>query len=268
MEQFKIIRIFTLIISVLICLVSWQGLVSPEIYDRETDLWAAQTIEQDMINLYIVPFYLLCSFRITRKHNYFALIWTGITSYFVYTFFIYCFDIQFNRLFILYVLILGFSVYSLFFLFYTYGDKIRVSHKQSLQYRITGGYFILIAVLFCEAWLSIIIPANLLNQVPENLEQLPTNPVHVLDLAIVLPGIFLGGILLIRKKKLGYLLAPVILTFSLLMQMTIVLLMLFLNDHGLNTPAGFIWLTFSMALISLTLLLFNFKANHADIYEQ
>ena len=261
MAQLKTIRILSLIISVLICLTSWQGLIYTETYIRETELWAAQARGQDLINLYIIPFYLLSGLLISRKENYFGLIWTGISCYFIYTFLIYCFDVQFNRMFLFYVLILGLSIYSLFILLYSYGSKFQVSKTGSFIDQLTGGYFIFLAVLFCGAWLSVILPANLLNTSPDNLEQLPTNPVHVLDLSVVLPGIFIGGILLIRKKKLGYFLAPVILTFSLLMQLTIGVLMLFLNDYGQNTPQELIWFIFTMALISFSLLIYSLQKN-------
>lgn len=265
MKQLRTIRILSLIISVLICLTSWQGLVSPETYVKETALWAAQATGQDLINLYIIPFYLLCGLLINRKENYFGLLWTGISCYFIYTFLIYCFDVQFNRMFLFYVLILGLSIYSLFFMLYSSSNKFRVSKASSFLDQLTGGYFLFIAILFCGAWLSVILPANLLNTIPDNLEKLPTNPVHVLDLSIVLPGIFIGGILLIRKKKLGYFLAPVILTFSLLMQLTIGVLMLFLSNHGQNTSPEFIWIIFILALISLFLLVYHLRNNHAEL---
>jgi len=112
MEQFKIVRRLSLVTTALICLTSWQGLISPETYAKETELWTAQARGQDLINLYIIPFYLLSGLLINRKEKYFALIWTGINCYFIYTFLIYCFDIQFNRMFLFYVLILGMTVYS------------------------------------------------------------------------------------------------------------------------------------------------------------
>lgn len=265
MEQHKIIRRLSLIISALICLTSYQGLISPGIYANETELWMAQAKGQDLINLYIVPFYLLCGLLINRKEKYFALIWIGISCYFIYTFLIYCFDIHFNRMFLFYIVILGLAIYSLFFLLYSYRNKIPVSREKSFLNQLTAGYFIFTSVLFCGAWLSVIIPANILNATPPDIEMLPTNPVHVLDLSIVLPGIFIGGILLIRQKQLGYFLAPVILTFSLLMQLTIGILMLFLSDHGQQTPSELIGFIFILALISLILLVSNLRNNHVNI---
>jgi hypothetical protein len=196
---------------------------------------------------------------ITWKKTYSPLIWVGITFYYIYTFLIYCFDIRFNRLFLLYTLILGLTIYSLVFLLYAYRNKFQVTKSNSLLSQLTGGYFIFIAVLFYGIWFSEIILANLLNTEPNNLEQLPTNPVHVLDMCIVLPGIFISGILLIQKTELGYFLAPVILTFSLMMELTIGILLIIFSNHGQENNIGFICFIFCLAFISLALLFFNLK---------
>jgi hypothetical protein len=61
MEQLNVIRSFSFIIAVLITITSWQGLISPEIYAKETAHWATQAMGQDLINLCIVPIYLSIS---------------------------------------------------------------------------------------------------------------------------------------------------------------------------------------------------------------
>lgn len=261
MKQLRAIRIFSLLITALICLTSWQGLFSSGVYDGETELWAAQAQGQDLINLYIIPFYLLSSLLISRRENYFGLIWTGISCYFIYVFLIYCFDIRFNRLFLFYVAILALTCFSVIFFLYSYRGKYTPPKTHTFHHQLTGGYFIFISLLFAGLWLTDILPAILFKHAPKDLEMLPTNPVHVLDLSMVLPGIFIGGILLIRNHKLGYFLAPVILTFSALMQATIVVLMLFLREHGKNTPSEFMWFILILALISCYLLLSNLKHN-------
>lgn len=259
MKKTRIFQILTLIIALLICLTSWQGLISSETYAKETPDWAIQAMGQDLINICIIPFYLLSALFITREKTYSPLIWIGITCYFIYTFLIYCFDIHFNRLFLLYTLILGMTIYSLVFLLYAYRNKFRMTKSNSLLSQLTGGYFIFIAVLFYGIWFSEILLANLLNTTPKGLEQLPTNPVHVLDMCIVLPGIFISGILLIRKTELGYFLAPIVLTFSLLMELTIGVLLVIFVKGGQETHTGFIWFIFCLAFISLALLFYNLK---------
>lgn len=44
-----------------------------------------------------------------------------------------------------------------------------------------------------------------------------TNPVHVLDLSLLLPGLLLSGISLLRRRPLGLLLSPLMLWFAALM---------------------------------------------------
>lgn len=259
MKKIRIFQILSLNIAVLICLTSWQGLISPETYAKETPNWAIQAMGQDLINICIIPFYLLSALFMTREKTYSPLIWIGISCYFIYTFLVYCFDIHFNRLFLLYTLILGLTIYSLAFLLYTYRNRFKVTKSNSLLSQLTGGYFIFIAVLFYSVWFSEILLANLLNTTPKGIEQLPTNPVHVLDMCIVLPGIFISGILLIKKTELGYFLLPIILTFSLLMELTIGVLLVIFVKHGQETHVGFIWFIFCLALISLVLLFYNLK---------
>ncbi len=259
MEQLNVIRSFSFIIAVLITITSWQGLVSPEIYAKETAHWATQAMGQDLINLCIVPVYLLSAFLVTKNKNNFILVWVGITAYFIYTFFIYCFDIHFNALFLFYTLILGLCIYSLVFVLYANRKKIQTSKTDTVLKMYTGGYFILTATFFYLLWFSEIIPANLIGIAPHNLEKLPTNPVHVLDLSIVLPGILISGISLIRNKKVGNLLAPVILSFSMFMELTIGLLMLYLWKHGDEEHPQISLLLFSLAGINLVLLVFNLR---------
>lgn len=54
--------------------------------------------------------------------------------------------------------------------------------------------------------------------------QLPVNPVHVLDLAFVLPGMIVTGILIWRDRTTGYLMAVPLLVFSFTMGLGIVVM--------------------------------------------
>ena len=45
---------------------------------------------------------------------------------------------------------------------------------------------------------------------------LPTNPVHILDLAFFLPAVIVTGVRLIKRKPLAYTLAPAFILFLIL----------------------------------------------------
>jgi hypothetical protein len=89
--------------------------------------------------------------------------------------------------------------------------------------------------------------------------QLPTNPVHVLDMAVFLPLFLITGLLLLRKKQPGLYLAAYLLTFIALMDVTILVLdMLQENNFAMRTLFG------SLTLLSLFFLagLIRFYKRH------
>ena len=59
-----------------------------------------------------------------------------------------------------------------------------------------------------------------------------TNPVQVLDLSLVLPALVVGGVTLLRRRPLGFWLAPVLLAFAALMSLTIGFMVLVMRSRG------------------------------------
>lgn len=181
------------------------------------------------------------------------MIWAGINVYLVYTFAIYAFDVHFNSIFLFYCICLGLAFYSIIYFFYTEwrnpGDALTIQKPLS---RVIGIYFIVTAVLFYGLWLSDVLTAMFYNMPPESLKDinLPTNPVHVIDLSVILPGFAVIGVLLLRQHHLGFLLAPVMLSFTLLMNITIAGLNIVMLNNGLVAN----WM---ITIIMLFLAVFN-----------
>ena len=73
-------------------------------------------------------------------------------------------------------------------------------------------------------WLSSIVAALVDGSIPSELREtgLPSNPVHVLDMAVFLPATILTGVLLWKRRALGYVLAPMILVAAILLGLGIV----------------------------------------------
>ena len=61
-------------------------------------------------------------------------------------------------------------------------------------------------------------PSLLAGKTPQSLLDMaiPTNPVHILDLSFFLPAVLITAVLLIRRRPLGYTLAPAFLVFLIL----------------------------------------------------
>jgi hypothetical protein len=197
-----------------------------------------------------------------RGKSFAKALWGGVMLYLIYTFLIYTFGVHFNSLFIIYCFILGLSFYS-FIHFLTRQNKepIAIEFKKSLPVKVVGIYFLIIASLFYLLWLSEIIPAALQNTIPKSLIEIGlfTNPVHVIDLSLFLPGLFITGVLVLRKKRMGLLLVPVMLTFFILMDISIAFLAIMLAMRGFESNAAITVVMMTLALFSLILLIWYLR---------
>jgi hypothetical protein len=87
---------------VLIIIVSYVGLLTPDFYSKETLNWQTQSIGQDMIDLFLMtPCLVITSILSCKKNKPAIMILGGVVLYLTYTFAIYCFDTHFNKLFII-----------------------------------------------------------------------------------------------------------------------------------------------------------------------
>ena len=242
----------------LLLLASCVGLFIPGFYAAETLNWQAQAVGQDMIDLFLVmPCLLITSIAAYRNNKYATIIWGGTMLYLTYTFVIYCFNVHFNRLFVVYCLCLGLSFYALvYFLFTQYRENISSRLEKKPGIRFTGIYLLLIAVLFYMLWFAEIIPANFKNVTTKSLLEtgMLTNGVQVLDLAIFLPGIFITGIFLLKRMTLGFILTPLLLTFFILMDITIAVLVIIMKLKGVGGDMSIAVLMTVLALVSALLL--------------
>lgn len=251
------ILIFSFIICVLMIVSSFFGLFMPGFYDQETLNWRIQSKGQDTINLVLIaPILIFTALVGFSKGFYGTLMWAGAILYIIYTYLIYCFSIHFNMFFIDYCLILGLSFYGMIYFLVKNGRLTR--NVQSIKIdNLIGIYFLLISVIFYVLWLSEIIPSIRNETTPQSIVDagLFTNPVHVLDLSVVLPGIFITGIAVLRKNRIGLLIAPILLMFFFLMDLTIGWLILVIKlEGGRGNPvvSGIMGL---LAIVSLLLLM-------------
>lgn len=144
-------------------------------------------------------------------------------------------------------MILGLCFYGLlYFLYKRLGDvEIRPFRKTGLT-TVIAVLFIATGAVFYVLWLVDIIPAIRAGDVPPSVRSvgLATNPVHVIDLSVILPLFIITAVLLLRNKRLGHILAPCLLVFSALMDITILVL-------NVMTSGG---KAFSLVFILLSLL--------------
>lgn len=261
-EHDKIVLLLSFSLAALTITASCIGLFTPDFYAKETLNWQAQSVGQDLIDLVLItPCLLITSILAYRNNRAAFMMWGGVVLYLTYTFVLYCFDVHFNKLFVVYCLCLSLSFYSLVYFLFTQSKQNIIYAGGEPATRVIGIYFIIIAVLFYFLWLAEVVPASIQNTIPKSVAEagLFTNGVQVLDLAIILPAIFITGILLMRRISLGFMLAPIILTFFILMDITIGALAVVMKVKGVEVDLMLTGIMSVLTLVSVSFLIWYFK---------
>lgn len=241
MKISKIALWFSVIDALLVLLASVSGIVLKSIYARETPSGAVQGIGQDIVNIVAVVVLLIAvSFVNTGSVKAF-LVWSGVLLYLLYAYIIYAFDIHLNSLFLVYVAILGLSFYALVgSVRHIHLDDLQSSFSATTKARLVSVFFLVLGIMFYLLWLREEIPALVTGMIPPSVTEVnvPTNPVHILDLGLFLPALLLTALLLWRRKLLGSLLAGPLLVFCTLMETAILSIFLVMSSKGIPTSIG------------------------------
>jgi hypothetical protein len=188
-------------------------------YGAETEPFIDQAIAQDIVNLVVVaPLMAFFAWRAMRGSLASYLVWLGFVTFTVYNYMIYTFSIQFGPLFLLWVAVLGASVFALIGGATSLDANGVANALDFRKERLAAGFLMLLVAVFGALWLSDIVPALVDGTAPVAATDvnLPTNPVHVLDLAFFLPAAAIVGGSLWQRRPLGYAAAPAMLVFMAL----------------------------------------------------
>jgi hypothetical protein len=228
-------KLTSYLISLLSIISSLFGLLHPLPYINETANWALQARGQDLGNLLAA---LLLAYSVANLHKYSLkhyFLWIGSLMYFVYAYLVYALAVHFNFLFLLYVLILSLSLHSLIAGLVLY----RPHNVPIIKDSFSAVVLLLTGSLFALLWLSEIIPSIINNTTPQGLidTALWVNPIHVIDLSVVLPGFIYTGYQLLLHSPFAAIMAPCWLVFSTLMGSSIVFAMILMAQN--NFPNTF-----------------------------
>jgi hypothetical protein len=229
----KAIVVWSLAITILVTLASILGLADSDVYGEETKNWATQAKGQDLGNLLAVVTLLLSGYGYYRGSHRAGLIWLGTLLYLVYAYVIYSMAVHFNELFLVYVAALGLSSYAVM---WSVG-RLRADNQhlpQPSARRVAGYTSITIGVLFGLLWLSELIPATLSGEAPQSVIDagLWVNPVHVIDLSVLLPAFIIAGYLTLQGRASGLFFVGPLLVFSVLMGASIVAAMILMTSEA------------------------------------
>ena len=200
----------SIVVVILVAVASFSGLTQDATYASEAPSFAAQGRAQDLVNLvWVLPLFGV-TLHYVQKGLFSARIgWMGILLYFIYTYLLASMGVVFNRLFLVYVAVYSLSIALLIagLSCIRYGDMHwRFSHR--FPRRATAVFVIAMGALAALLWLKDIVPYLMNSTPPPQLGEAVTQSlvVQALDLGLVVPLSIIGGVTLLRRMALGYLL--------------------------------------------------------------
>lgn len=221
--------------AVLSAVGSILGLLNPErFYGDETTELVVAVLAQDLVNLVVVaPLTVVLAAAALRGAVTSGLCLVGFLAFNAYNYAIYAFSIHFGPLFLLWVAVLGMALFAL-------GGSLAslagsaATRPRGTAVRVSGWFLVVVPLAFALLWLSEIVPDLLggRGSTSASAWEVPTNPVHVLDLAFFLPAVCVVGVLLLRGHRLGVVAAPGSLVWLLLTSLPILVTPFVAQDRG------------------------------------
>jgi len=199
-RNLKLVYILSLIIACLFAFTSISGiLLGSTIYP--TDELFNNFISNDIVNLLIGLPIILASIVLTLRGKLIGLLfWPGSLLFVIYNYIIYILAMPLNWVVLLYLTLIILSVYIIIKLFSIIdGKKIQQSLTGVVHERISGAILVALGFLFILQALGAMIDP-VMNQIQITETELA---VHISDFMIS-PFLVVGGILLWRRKALGY----------------------------------------------------------------
>jgi hypothetical protein len=236
------------------------------LYQHMSSDVAIQGIAQDYVTLFLAfPFLLFALFRFRNGSLKGKFMLAGVLNYFFLTYLFYMNMAMYNAMFLVYITLTGLSFFALVLtLLSIETDRLPEIFNKNIPVKFIGGFLIFNAVIIALLWLSVIIPPLLDKTiVPLVVQHYTTLNVQAFDLSLFLPVSFVGGFLLIRKNKFGYLIAPVYLVFLSLLMTALIAKMIAMSLAGVNVvPAIFIIPCIAIiAVVSGAILIKNINQN-------
>lgn len=219
----------------LVTVASLIGLWGSGPYEQETKNWATQAKGQDVGNLVAVAVLATSGYYYYKGSFRAALVWVGTLLYFLYAYIVYSLAVHYNDLFLVYVAVLGTTSYALVFTV----DRLRSYNAEfpgSPVRKLAGYTLAAIGALFALLWLGEVVPAAINREVPQSVLDagLWVNPIHVIDLAVVLPAFVITGYMTVRGDRSGLFFVGPWLVFSTLMGASIVAAMILMSVEGFD----------------------------------
>jgi hypothetical protein len=185
------------------------------IYRNDTSLRATTFRGTDAVTLFIcVPALLMALLWYRRGSLRGGLLLTSMLAYFLYNSTSLAFAAAYNDILLIYIASLSLSFFALVTAFRLMDLNTLQEQTSPRLPRIWIAVFLFIAGLSLLVWLMDIVGSLLSHSMPVTVGPYTTEVTYILDLGILLPTIYLAGILVLRRNPWGTLLASILITVN------------------------------------------------------
>jgi hypothetical protein len=187
-----------------------------------------------------------------------GLLLAGALAYLLYNYGSLALGAAYNNVFLVYIALTAATLFGCVISVMSFDQQTLPARFSDRLPRRGIGIFLIVsgAVLF-SIWLFLsIIPALLAGTVPPEVASYTTVITFVVDMGIIAPALVIAGMLLLRRKPLGYLLASVLLVFTDALGSSLLVMGIGQQLAGLMSLGQFIGFVVSFAI--LTLFAFGF----------
>jgi hypothetical protein len=195
----------------------------------------AGLVGQDAITLAVGLPLLIVSMWLTRHGSIRGLLlWAGTLFYFAYSYYFYVIG-GFNALFLLYVAIISTSLYGMLSLLFAIDpDALKARFGARTPTRLVGGFLVGYSLLFALMWVGLTLASVVAGKPLDEV----THSVVAIDLTVLLPLLFFGGVWLWRNWAPGYTLAGALLTFMSVLALAIMAMMVSMGFYAQPVALG------------------------------
>lgn len=210
------------------------------LYKNDSVAMASQAIAQDYVTLFLGIPLLLLSFYYAKKGLIKGrLLLTGTLGYFLYTYISYSFLSMYNKMFLVYVLLMSASFFAFTMMMISFEmGTLQEYFGQQLPVKWIGGFLLFVSFIFSMMWLGKIVPSLFSSAPPAGLEHYTTLVIQALDLGFVIPVGILAGILVIKRTAFGYLLSSIMIIKDITLITALTMMIILQMIAGIKVSIG------------------------------
>jgi hypothetical protein len=210
------------------------------IYGYDSIFKGAANRGSDVVTLGIaIPLLMATLVRYRRGSMGASLLLLGTLVWFLYVSVSLAFGTAYNEFYLAYVALFAASLLAVVLLFQAINGANLASHvSSSMPHRVPGIFMLISGVVTFGIWLQPLVSALIEGEPPMLLDGSTTMVTDTLDLGVIVPAAILSGVLILRRRTVGYILAFSLLVMEALLAPMIVMQTIYQLDAGVDLFSG------------------------------